>query len=296
MKKKTGAQEHTIIIGTILASVLVFVLGFFLGRAWVLMPQEKMVQVKKEPIPQVIVEPEPKGEDFEDTLAKLKQKKIMEEDMKTKEAESGIKRIQEEKRQKEEKMKLAILLEEKKKQQEQEKTKMALAKKEKERLLAQQLAQQTEKELVEKKKTEEKKKEELRLKELDKKKAEAKKVGQASRNVASSLSSPSLSSVQEAKEKAKEEKLTPPTPAVPSGEVEYTIQLQSSPDKQKVEELLTELRNRGYAAYAIQADLKEKGIWYRIRLGKYSSQEEAIKDAEKLKNTGVFSSYWITRR
>ncbi|MFH1562977.1 MAG: SPOR domain-containing protein [Nitrospirota bacterium] len=284
MKKKTGAQEHTIIIGTILASVLVFVLGFFLGRAWVMMPQEKMVQVKKESSPVVVVKSDSEGEDFEDTLAKLKQKKIMEEEMKTKEAESGIKRNQEEKRQKEEEMKLAILLEEKKKQEEQEKRKMALAKKERF------LAQQTEKELVEKKKVEEKKRVE------EKKKVETKKVGQVS-----SLSSIQKEVLPRAEKKAKEEKLTrdnisPQTPTLPSGEGEYTIQLQSSPDRQKVEELLAELRNRGHAAYAIQADLKEKGVWYRIRLGKYSSQEEAIKDAEKLKNTGVFSSYWITRR
>ena len=62
MKKKTGAQEHTIIIGTILASILVFILGFFLGRAWVMMPQEKMVQVKKESTFPVIVEPKPEGD------------------------------------------------------------------------------------------------------------------------------------------------------------------------------------------------------------------------------------------
>ncbi|MDI6736407.1 MAG: SPOR domain-containing protein [bacterium] len=293
MKKKTGAQEHTIIIGTILASVLVFVLGFFLGRAWVMMPQEKMVQVKKESPSPVIVAPEPEGEDFEDTLAKLKQKKIMEEAMKTKEAQFEIKRNQkekEERKQKEEKMKLAILLEEKRKQQEQEKIKMALAKKEKERLQALQ-----EKELDEKKKAEAKKKEEIRLKELAEKKevsprAEAKKVGQDSQ-----------SSVQKTEEKAKEEKITqgdisPQTPEVPSEEGKYTIQLQSSRDRQKVEELLTELRNRGYAAYVIQADLKEKGVWYRIRLGKYDSKEEAIQDAERLKNMGVFSSYLITKR
>lgn len=294
MREKTGAQEHTIIIGTILGSILVFVLGFFLGRAWVMMPQEKMVQVKKEVASPVIVEPEPEGEDFEDTLAKLKQKKIMEEEMKIKETESELKRIQKEKRQREEEMKLAILLEEKKKQQEQEKIKLAQARKERERLQALQLAQRMEKELAEKKKIEEKEKEEIRLKELARKKevsprAEAKKVGQDFQ-----------SSGQKTKEKPKEEKITESdissqTPPVPSEE-KYTIQLQSSRDKQKVEELLIELRNRGYAAYVIQADLKEKGIWYRIRLGKYDTREEAIQDAERLKNTGVFSSYLITKR
>lgn len=118
MKKKTGTQEHTIIIGTILASILVFVLGFFLGRVWVLMPQEKMVNVKKEPAPAVVEQQE---KEFEDILAQLKQQKMREEsERKQKEAEERDKKIKEEKSKKEIENRLA-LLQEKKREEERKK-------------------------------------------------------------------------------------------------------------------------------------------------------------------------------
>jgi len=341
MKKKPGAQEHTIIIGTILASILVFVLGFFLGRVWILMPQEKMVDVKKEPAPVVtepeevgkpekeeefegtlarlkqqkmleerkrtgveekvegkepnstvggseeVIEPE-KEEEFEETLARLKQQKMMEE-IKIKEAEEKAKRI------KEEKMK-ELALEEKKKEEEQKRKEALVKKIERERLLAQQKGKEEKlsKEIaMAKKRKEELEKEEQRRKlqkqqeeQERKKRQEAQKALEENKKV-----------IKEAP-KPQEEKPKPITPPTLTSEGEYfIIQLQSSQNKERVEELLTELRSRGYPAYAIEADLKEKGVWYRIRLGnKYKTYEDAVKDAENLKSKGIISNYWITKR
>ncbi|MBI4752953.1 SPOR domain-containing protein [Candidatus Desantisbacteria bacterium] len=42
MKRRPASRENSIIIGTILASGIVFVFGFFLGRAWVMIPQEQV--------------------------------------------------------------------------------------------------------------------------------------------------------------------------------------------------------------------------------------------------------------
>lgn len=42
IKRKPASRENSIIIGTILASGFVFVFGFFLGRAWVMIPQEQV--------------------------------------------------------------------------------------------------------------------------------------------------------------------------------------------------------------------------------------------------------------
>lgn len=274
MKKKTGAQEHTIIIGTILASILVFVLGFFLGRVWVLMPQEKMVQSKEEH-PPAIVESE-EGE-FEDTLAQLSEQKklIAEEERKRQKKEKE--RIEEAQRDREKERK-AALLKEKIRQEEERRKKEELAKKsEREKLLA----QKKEEELA-KKKTESKKQQEQERK----RKEDAQKTLEAKKKA-----------VNEEKVKPKEEKPEPTTPPTLDSEGEYyTIQLQSSQNKERVEKLLTELRAQGYTVYAIQADLKEKGIWYRIRLGKYNTNEEAINDAEKLKSKGTINSYWIVKR
>ncbi|MEW6618744.1 MAG: SPOR domain-containing protein [bacterium] len=274
MKKKTGAQEHTIIISTILGSILVFVLGFFLGRAWVLMPQEKMTKVKKT----TPVVSEQKEEEFEDTLSQLREQKRMIEELEKQETQ----KIEEGKRKKESELRLAQLRE-KKKQEQQEKE---LAKKgEKEKLLADQKEKERLAKLAQEK--------ELAMKEEEEQKRRLQKELKRKQEVEKKA--------LEAKQKAiKEQKPQPPveekeTPSSPSQE-EFTIQLQSSQNRERVEELLTELRNRGYLAYAIQVDLKEKGIWYRIRLGKYNSREEALNEAEKLKNKGVISNYLITKR
>ncbi len=47
MKRRPTNRENSIIIGTILASGIVFVFGFFLGRAWVTIPQEQVDAYQK---------------------------------------------------------------------------------------------------------------------------------------------------------------------------------------------------------------------------------------------------------
>ncbi|MBU0702139.1 SPOR domain-containing protein [bacterium] len=47
MKKRPTSRENSIIIGTILASGIVFIFGFFLGRAWVTIPQEQVDACQK---------------------------------------------------------------------------------------------------------------------------------------------------------------------------------------------------------------------------------------------------------
>jgi cell division septation protein DedD len=47
MKKRSTNRENSIIIGTILASGIVFIFGFFLGQAWVTIPQEQVDTYQK---------------------------------------------------------------------------------------------------------------------------------------------------------------------------------------------------------------------------------------------------------
>lgn len=291
MKRKTGAQEHTIIIGTILASIVVFVLGFFLGRVWVLMPQEKMVKEEKTIAP-AVSETEEELE-FEETLTQLKEQKIKEELKREKEAKEKVKRTMEEEEQKETEEKLALLKErqeeERKKELEKKRKKEALMAEEKERELTKmkEEKQKEEKELDKKRQEEQKRK--LEAEEKRKREQEAQKALEAKRKVMME----EKSKAEQEKPKPVEEKHTPP-PTLAEGEY-FTLQLQSSPNRERVEDLLTQLRAQGYAAYINHADLKEKGIWYRIRLGKYTTQEEAIKDGERLKSKGIISQYWITK-
>jgi len=290
MKKKTGAQEHTIIIGTILASILVFVLGFFLGRVWVLMPQEKMFKAQKKPTP-TIVETEAEKKEFEDTLALLKNQKLQEEKAREQEAKEKAKRIMEEEEKKKREIQLALLKEEQEKERKKELEKIREKEVKKEKELArekEELAKKREeevkkeKELAKRKEEEQKRKLQKLQEEQKRKQEEIQKAMEAKRKA-----------LAEEKPKPVEGKYTPPSPG--AKDEHYTLQLQASPNRERVEELLAELRARGYSAYAVQADLKEKGIWYRIRLGKYNTQEEAIEDGERLKSKGIISNYWITK-
>ncbi|MBI4778608.1 SPOR domain-containing protein [Candidatus Desantisbacteria bacterium] len=60
MKKRPTNRENSIIIGTILASGIVFIFGFFLGRAWVTIPQEQADTYQKSSgTPAVLTEEKP---------------------------------------------------------------------------------------------------------------------------------------------------------------------------------------------------------------------------------------------
>jgi cell division septation protein DedD len=55
----------------------------------------------------------------------------------------------------------------------------------------------------------------------------------------------------------------------------YSVQVASSPDKEDSERLVRKYGEYGYQAYIMTADLGEKGIWYRVRVGNLANREEA---------------------
>lgn len=65
-----------------------------------------------------------------------------------------------------------------------------------------------------------------------------------------------------------------------------TIQTASLKDLGEADALVKKLKDRGYPAYKIIAVVPGKGIWFRIRVGRYSSRETAGDVAERLKKEG----------
>jgi cell division protein FtsN len=63
----------------------------------------------------------------------------------------------------------------------------------------------------------------------------------------------------------------------------YTIQVGSYAEKAIAEEEARGLKRRGYAAFLVATDLPEKGTWYRVRIGSFSSRQAAEKLAGELK-------------
>ncbi|MCP4397395.1 MAG: SPOR domain-containing protein [bacterium] len=65
------------------------------------------------------------------------------------------------------------------------------------------------------------------------------------------------------------------TPIIP-GDTIYSVQVSSSPNQEDSERLVRKFGEQGYQAYIMQADLGDRGIWYRVRVGNLGSRAEAL--------------------
>ena len=78
------------------------------------------------------------------------------------------------------------------------------------------------------------------------------------------------------KRSATTQKQTPsPKVYIPAGS--YTIQLASLPHKEDAERMVAELQSKRYDAYMLHVNLPGKGTFYRVRVGHYSSLDQAKK-------------------
>lgn len=58
-------------------------------------------------------------------------------------------------------------------------------------------------------------------------------------------------------------------------DVAYTIQIASFKEKARAEKVYENLTNKKFNPYVVSRNLGEKGIWYRVYVGKFSSKAEA---------------------
>jgi cell division septation protein DedD len=64
----------------------------------------------------------------------------------------------------------------------------------------------------------------------------------------------------------------------------YTIQVASIKDVRAAERLVAKLKKKGYPAYQVKAEIPNKGLWYRVRVGSYAKREAAEPILKRLKN------------
>ena len=62
----------------------------------------------------------------------------------------------------------------------------------------------------------------------------------------------------------------------------YTLQIASYQDKQAAEDEVKKMKKQGYAAFIVSSLLPEKGTWYRVRLGSFTSKVAAEKLQKEL--------------
>jgi cell division protein FtsN len=72
-------------------------------------------------------------------------------------------------------------------------------------------------------------------------------------------------------------KKEPVSSASSTPKARYTLQVASYPDKDGAEHDVKKLKQSGYAAFIVSADVPGKGVWYRVRLGSFSSKASAEK-------------------
>jgi cell division septation protein DedD len=100
---------------------------------------------------------------------------------------------------------------------------------------------------------------------------------------------------------AREVKKADETPTAPSPEAGkiapaekiYSIQVASYKGLDGAVKRIAELIESGYDAFYKKAEIKGKGTWHRIFVGKYKTREEALHKAQTMKDQKVISDFMI---
>jgi cell division septation protein DedD len=71
----------------------------------------------------------------------------------------------------------------------------------------------------------------------------------------------------------------PQSALVPAGEGPFSLQVASMPDRAEALRMAEGLKASGLPAYVVEADLGRRGVWHRVRVGKFATAEEAQKFA-----------------
>jgi len=73
----------------------------------------------------------------------------------------------------------------------------------------------------------------------------------------------------------------------------FTIQVGSFAKKEDADRLALKLNDHGHPAYVVMANIVDKGVWYRVRVGKYKDRPSALDAGEKI-SKGEQISFIIT--
>jgi hypothetical protein len=74
---------------------------------------------------------------------------------------------------------------------------------------------------------------------------------------------------------------------------QYTVQLEALPLLERAQERVQQLKAQGLEAYIVKSQVTGKGIFFRVRVGKFPNQNEARKYGASLQSRGVVPAYFI---
>ncbi len=72
--------------------------------------------------------------------------------------------------------------------------------------------------------------------------------------------------------------------AVSASEGKYTVQVASFPDRASAEDMEREFKSKRYPAYTEEVEIPGKGTWYRVKIGKFTTESEANRYGNDMKS------------
>ncbi len=76
--------------------------------------------------------------------------------------------------------------------------------------------------------------------------------------------------------------------------VGYTVQFEAAPTREEAEERVRQLESKDVSAYIVKSLVPGKGVFYRVRAGFFSNQNEAKRFGSRLQQRGVVSEFFVT--
>jgi len=73
----------------------------------------------------------------------------------------------------------------------------------------------------------------------------------------------------------------------------YTVQFAAAPTREEAEAKVQELKAKSVVAYIVKGSVPGKGVFYRVRAGIFSTQNDAKKFGATLQQRGVVSEYFV---
>jgi cell division septation protein DedD len=78
---------------------------------------------------------------------------------------------------------------------------------------------------------------------------------------------------------------------VQAKEKRYTLQIAAFKEKNTAEELAGRLKKKGYDSYIVPVTIPQKGVWFRVRVGRLETRPDAQSLQAKLKGKEGFNSF-----
>ena len=82
--------------------------------------------------------------------------------------------------------------------------------------------------------------------------------------------------------------------SVKPGEGSFTLQVAAFSEIAQANDRSTHLKSSGIDARVVKAEIPNKGTWYRVQIGRFTSREEALRYGNQLKARGAMKEFIVT--